>query len=103
MRFLVLTKSRTPAPPNPDLIDAMTAWLDQHEGSGKMEQSWAFAGITGGGGILNVDSHEELDAVMGGFPFAPFSSIEVYPLSDLRQSLETTRDQLEKLSTMTPQ
>lgn len=102
MRFLVVTKSRSPSPPNPEMVNAMSEWLDQHERSGKMEQSWSFAGTIGGGGILNVDSHDELDEIMGGFPFAPFSHVEVYPLTDLRKTLERTKDQLSKLAGMMP-
>lgn len=89
MRFLVITKSRAAAPPDPSIVDAMTAWLEQHKD--RMEQSWAFAGVNGGGGILNVDSLEELDEVMTGFPLGQFSTIEVYGLADLRRSLDNLR------------
>lgn len=34
-----------------------------------------------------MDSHEELDAIMVGFPFGPFSTIEVVALSDIDQAL----------------
>jgi muconolactone delta-isomerase len=70
------------------LIDAMGAWVEQNTKSGKIEQTWSFAGIAGGGGILSVDSLEELDAVMQGFPFGQFSEIEIYPLADLTASLQ---------------
>ena len=96
MRFLVVTKSRTPAPPDPSIVDAMTAWLDQHES--KMEQSWSFAGLNGGGGILNVESLEELDDIMAGFPFGQFSTIEVYGLADLRRSLGNTRTLMSQMA-----
>ena len=36
-------------------------------------------------------SHEELDAIMARFPFAPFSSIEIIPLADLDQSIANSR------------
>jgi hypothetical protein len=36
-----------------------------------------------------VDSHEELDEIMAGFPFGPFSSIELYPLADLDAGLDS--------------
>lgn len=91
MRFLVTTKSTSPFPPEMamGMVEAMKQWAGTHRQSGKMEQIWAFAGSNGGGGILNVDSHEELDAIMAGFPFGPFSQIDVYPLADIDASLES--------------
>lgn len=100
MRFLVITKSRTPAPPDPSLVDAMIAWLDQHKA--KMEQSWSFAGINGGGGILNVETLEEVDDVMAGFPFGQFSTIEVYGLADLRRSLDNVRTVMSQMAGSAP-
>jgi muconolactone delta-isomerase len=90
MRFLIVTKTRYPLPLEmaAGLIDAMSAWVEQNTTSGKIEQTWSFAGTAGGGGILNVGSLEELDAVMIGFPFGQFSEIEVYPLADLAASLQ---------------
>jgi muconolactone delta-isomerase len=70
------------------LTQAMKQWADTHRASGKIEQIWNFAGLQGGGGIANVESHEELAAIMAGFPFGPFSKIEVYALSDLDAGLE---------------
>ena len=42
-------------------------------------------------GILNVDSLEELDAIMDGFPFGPFSDVEVLPLANLDEALQRTK------------
>ncbi len=94
MRFLVVSKSTSPFPPDMALgmMDAMLGWVERYESSGRMEQSWAFAGTQGGGGILNVESTEELDEIMAQFPFAPFSQIDVYPLADLRHSIEKNRE-----------
>ena len=89
MRFLVVTRANSPLPPDMimGMIEAMQHWSRTHRESGKLEQVWSFAGIDGGGGILNVDSHEELDAIMAGFPFGPFSQIDIYPLADLDAGL----------------
>ena len=89
MQFLVITRQKTPAPPEMlmPLLGAMEAWVAQNRASGKATAQWAFAGTIGGGGVLDVESHEELDAIMSRFPFGPFSSIEVIALSDLDQSL----------------
>ena len=46
------------------------SWVAEHRASGKMEHVWSFAGYAGGGGIMNVDTHEELDKSMAGFPFS---------------------------------
>jgi muconolactone delta-isomerase len=93
MRYLVVTKSKQPFPPEmaAGLLDAMSHWTEQYTAQGKIEQSWGFAGIQGGGGILNVDSPEELDDIMTQFPFAPFSDVEIYGLVDLHDALNRNR------------
>ena len=42
------------------------------------------------GGIANVDSLEELDAMMATFPLSQTSHIDVYPLADIDSVLETS-------------
>jgi muconolactone delta-isomerase len=93
MRFLVVTKQSTPPPPEMALalFDAVSAWAKANQDQGKLEQAWSFAGLPAGGGIANVASLEELDAMMSGFPLAPFSTTEIYPLVDLEPSLEGVR------------
>jgi muconolactone delta-isomerase len=44
--------------------------------------------------VVDVDSHEELDEIMAGFPFGPFSTTEVYALSDLDRSLAASRSRV---------
>jgi muconolactone delta-isomerase len=100
MRFLIVTKSKLPFPLDMavPLFDAMQGWVDANTTSGKMEQTWGFAGLAGGGGILNVDSFEELDAIMTSMPFGPFSSVEVYGLSDVKQALTAGRQAVAKMT-----
>lgn len=100
MRFLIVTISNSPMPPDmgPMLVNAMKEWLATYRANGKIEQTWSFAGITGGGGILNVESHEELDEIMTSFPFGPFSKIEVYPLSDLDRSLDAASQVMQRFA-----
>ena len=102
MRFLVVTTSRESMPPDMALpmMQMMQAWISEHRASGKMEQVWSFAGMTGGGGIFNVDSHEELDAIMGGFPFGQVSTISVYALADLDVSLSDSVERIESMMAM---
>jgi len=51
----------------------------------------------GGGGIANVGSLEELDAVMAEFPFGAISDVEVIPLVDLDASLERMKQSVEAM------
>ena len=93
MKILVVTKAKHPLPPEaaPGLIDALSGWARRHTENGKMEAAWSFAGMPGGGGVLNVESLEELDAIMTEFPLAAFSEIELYPLVELHESLQRTK------------
>jgi muconolactone delta-isomerase len=99
MRFLIVTQASSPFPPDMAmaLVQGMKQWAATHTASGKMEQIWSFAGLPGGGGILNVDSHEELDAIMSGFPFANFSKIEIYPLADLNAGLDNFAQAIQQM------
>jgi muconolactone D-isomerase len=102
VKFLVLTHQTSPVPPDMamPLLNAMQEWSARHRASGKMTQVWAFAGTPGGGGVLEVDSHEELDEIMTGFPWFPFSKIEVIALSDLDQALASARRTFEQMTAM---
>jgi muconolactone delta-isomerase len=71
------------------LIGAMRAWVTEHRATGRLVEDFSLAGLSGSCRILEVDSHEELTAIMAGFPFGPFSDIEVYPLSDLESALDS--------------
>jgi muconolactone delta-isomerase len=62
------------------LFEALSAWVKENEASGKIEQMWGIAGQQGGGGILNVNSLEELDMIMTMSPLGQFASVEVLPL-----------------------
>jgi muconolactone delta-isomerase len=90
MQFLIITKQSSPPPPQMilPLMDAFKAWLAEHRGSGKLKSAWVFSGTPGGGGVLDVDSHEELDQIMKGYPLIAFSSTEVIAISDLDRSIE---------------
>ena len=88
MRFLVTAMPRHPVPPEIGLglVQAMKSFSERYRA--KTELDWAFAGLAGGGAILNVDSHEELDKIMGEFPFGPFSDMSVLAITDLSTSME---------------
>ncbi len=99
MRFLVTTKYSHPVPADqfPILQPAMQEWADTYRKSGQVEQIWAFAGINGGGAILNVDSLEELSDIMAVFPMGDWTDIQVYGLSDFDHMLGTGRRMLEEM------
>ncbi len=90
MKFLVVTTSRESMPMEMVLpaMHGMQAWLAEQRASGRLTEAWSFAGMNGGGGIVEVDSHEELDEVMAGFPFAQTSDMQIYALADLDSSIE---------------
>ena len=90
MRYLIIAQNRTPLPPEMALgiLGAVSAWSEGYVAAGKIEQTWGFAGLQAGGGILNVASAEELDEVMAQFPLAPFSKVEIFGLVDLGPALE---------------
>jgi muconolactone delta-isomerase len=98
VRFLVITKSIHPLPfeQAPALADAMQQWADANRASGKIEQIWGLAGVPGGGGILSVNSHEELDEIMTAFPFGNWSDTQIYAIADLDHTLATFRKALQQ-------
>lgn len=99
MRFLIVTKSRQAIPMEAAvmLVEGMREWARKYTANKKMEQVWGFAGLPGGGGILNVTSIEELDAVMAEFPFTHFSDIQIYALTDLDKALTNGLNAFKKM------
>jgi muconolactone delta-isomerase len=81
-------------------VHAMRAWLAEHRASGKIVDTWSFAGMAGGGGVLEVESHEELDAIMMGFPYGQVSTLEVYALADLDAMLDTQEATIARMMKM---
>jgi hypothetical protein len=98
MRFLVITKSKHLLPPEVSarLIDGIGPWRSKY--AEKFEQIWGFAGIQGGGGIVNVNSLEELDAIMSEFPMQATSDIEIIPLVDLDSALQRAKQAAEAVT-----
>ncbi len=90
MRFLVISMSRQALPPGQvlSLIAAKRAWVEEHGTTGRLADHFSLAGRNGSGYILDVESNEELTAIRAADPFAPFSDVEIYPLSDLGAALD---------------
>ncbi len=99
MRFLVITRGREAVPPEMGMamMQMMQGWLAEHRGSGKLEEAWSFAGLVGGGGIVNVDTLEELDAMMASFPFGQTSDLQVFGLADLDEGLANGLAQMQAM------
>lgn len=93
MRFLVITVEKIPPPAEMalPLTDAMEAWIDANTETGKLEQVWGFAGHRGGGGILDVQSLEELHSIVVAMPLGPFQDTKIYGLTDVKQALNAGR------------
>jgi muconolactone delta-isomerase len=67
----------------------MSEWINRY--NDKLEQVWGFSGIQGGGGIIRVESLDELDAILSEFPMGPFAEQEIYPLVELGDSLQRVK------------
>ena len=100
MRFLVIAKNRTPLPPGlaVPLLEAMERFVDTGLENGTTEQVFSLAGYAGGGAILNVESHEQLDTIMSQYPLGPFSNTEVYALGDLHHSLAESKKAAQQIT-----
>lgn len=101
MRFLLVSKSRQPFSPEmaEGLVDAMEAWVKKYTQGGKFEKIWTFAEGNGGGALVNVDSHEELNEIMSQYPFALFTDNEVHSIVDLPEvGLSNLRKAIQAMS-----
>lgn len=92
----------TPTEVVPSLIDTTLAWARKYEG--KIDQIWSFAGglwsftrQKAEEGVADVESLEELDAILAEFPLGPFSETQVYPLVDMRVSLQQRKETLRSI------
>ena len=99
MRFLIVNKGKDPLPPEKGvgMLDALEAWGKRYSAAGKLEQTWGFAGIRGGAGILDVDSLEELDEIVSANPLVPFSETEIYPLLDMHEVIAHGKHAMESM------
>ena len=75
------------------LVQAMKSFSERYRA--KTELDWAFAGLSGDGAIVNVDSHEELDQMLSEFPFGPFSEMKVMAITELSTSMDNLARTLE--------
>ncbi len=104
MRFLIVQKTQHPMPPEAalPLMKAMHEWLKRYRQDGTIEQTWNFMGQAAGGGIMSAESHEELDDILAENPLRPYSTVEVYPLTDIDRSFEKQIQVIEHMMQMMP-
>ena len=96
MRFLVTLNQKYMVPPEVQLglLDGSIAWAKKYTASKKLEQSWGFVGLPGGGGVLNVNSLEELNQMMVELPLGAVSQTEIRPIMDMEEAINQTKKAL---------
>jgi muconolactone delta-isomerase len=99
MRFLITSIPKFPVPPElaSVLLNAMSDWAKRYTSAKKIEQIWGFVN-GGGGGILDVASHEELNAILTEMPFTPFSETKAEPLIPIEVGLNNFRQAMTRMS-----
>lgn len=99
MRFLIISHKSHPIPQEAaiPILEAMREWVKRHTASKKLEQVFNFAGLLGGGGIANVNSPEELDAIMAEYPINMFVKTEIYALTDSDRSFVNSIEAVKKM------
>ena len=100
MRFLVLSIMRQALPPEQvlSLIAAKRTWVATYRATGQLADHFSLAGRSGSGYILAVESNEELTAIRASDPFAPFSDVEIYPLSDLEAAFDEYEEVMSQMT-----
>ena len=66
-------------------ITRTPGYAAQLEQSGKLIARYHLVGAHGGAWILDVDSHEELERLLGGSPAYNFAQFQVRALSDMSE------------------
>jgi muconolactone delta-isomerase len=103
MKFLVIVTPR----PNPmippqvaaRLLSAQREWMGQRLDDGTFECAYAFP--TGGGcSVVNVDSHEALNALLLDSPSFPMAEIETRALADFNVVLGNASAMFENAASM---
>ena len=99
MRFLITSTPRFPIPPElaATLLSAMNDWVKRYTASKKIEQIWGFVS-GGGGGVLTVASHEELNAILSEMPFTPFADTRAEPLIPIEVGLNNFRQAMARMT-----
>ena len=106
MKFLVIVEGVPGVPLLPPeqslaLTKAQWEWSKKTRKAGKADVVYALAdhcgGLTGGMGIANVESLEDLATHLSDMPIAGVSSVKVYPLVDPDVAIKLTNAKLKAL------
>ena len=99
-KYLVISKQNDiPVPMDllKKLLPAQFAYIKAMEQSGKMESSYGIAGGKGGVGIVNAESHADLQTILSGYPMFPFITLDVYPLMSVTESESVAVEMVNRL------
>jgi muconolactone delta-isomerase len=104
MKFLVIvTPRQVPLPPGviADLLEAQKAWLNEQIANGTLE---SVHGIVGGAGvgIANVDSHEQMHALLVSSPAFPLADYDVRAIGDFAANIDAGVASLRRAASMMP-
>jgi len=103
MKFLVMAK-RNQMPMQPEMgiavFQAAKEWEKAQLASGKMDLRYNYADGSGGFGIVNGDSHEEVYDTLLEAPYFAFMDWEVIPLVDWDHSLDKLIELMQKMAAM---
>ena len=99
-KFMVISRQAdTPVPMDllKKLLPAQFSYIKGLEQSGKMECNYGIAGMKGGLGIINAESHAELQKIVSGYPMFPFIKLEIYPLMNAEDTEKAGLEMLNRL------
>ena len=103
MMFLVIQRMKPGLVFTPEMFDPfLTSFknLKDLEKKGIVKSVWAFVDGSGGGGIADVPSADQLYKLLAGSPVSGFVDYEVYPLTSIDVVAETMRKTKEAVAKM---
>lgn len=103
MKFLVIQRMKPGLAITPEMFDAFLASFEQLKDlqeKGIVKSMWAFVDGSGGGGIADVPSADQVYQILAGNPVSGFVDYEVYPLTSIDVVAETMRKAKEAAAKM---
>jgi len=103
MMFLVIQRMKPGLAFTPEMFDPFLVSfknLKDLEKKGIVKSLWAFVDGSGGGGIADVPSADQLYQLLAGSPISGFVDYEVYPLTSIDVAAEILRKAKEAAAKM---